>query len=535
MGLGFLMLLMRMVYLHLMHNDFLQSQGDARLVRVVDIPAHRGVIFDRHGALLALSTPVDSVWVNPQTLDINPQQLQMLSQTLGLSPAVVQAKIENRQQQKFVYLKRHISPHVTTGLKAKNIIGLHFLREYKRYYPAAATTAHVIGFTDIDDVGLEGLELKFNLELRGIAGKKQVIQDRQGRIIAAVADINAPKQGQDLRVTLDKHLSDVLHHHLQQAVIEYRAKSAMAVLVDNRSGEILAMVNQPSYNPNNRAERVSNRYRNRVVTDVFEPGSTMKPFAIAAGLESGLFTPTTRIDTTPGELTINHFTIRDSRDHGHIDVATVLQKSSNVGASKIALSLSAQQYGSILSALGFGQVTSHELIGEVAGDLEPYRRWQPVKQASLAFGYGMNTTLLQLAQAYTVLANDGVLQPLHVVKKNHLPPAKRILQAQTARQIRQMLQRVTEEGGTAVQAHIPRYPVAGKTGTVHKAISGGYAQNRYKALFVGMLPADNPRLVLALVFDEPEQGNHYGGEVAAPVFAQIMLDVLHTVDVPPSY
>lgn len=527
-----IILLCRAVYLQVFHKDFLQTQGNARYLRTLPINAHRGMLLDRQGEPLAISTPVDSVWVNPSKFITARAQWGNLATLLDLSATELDRVLATRLQREFVYLKRHISPHLAEKIKTLKLPGLFLQREYRRYYPSGEIFGHVLGFTNIDDQGQEGLELALDKRLAGVAGEKQIIQDKDGQIVANVEGIQMARAGQDIRLTLDKRLQYLAYRELKAAVVALQATAGSAVLLDSLTGDLLAMVNQPAYNPNNWQERQGERYRNRAVTDVFEPGSTLKPFTIATALERGQYTPQTPIDTRPGRLQLGQYTIRDSRNHGIINLTQVIQKSSNVGASKIALSLSPKALWQTLRQAGFGQLSGSGFPGEVTGRLAHFSNWRTVEQASAAFGYGLNVTLLQLARAYAVLGRGGGLPVVHFVSSNQATRLPRVMQPETARQILNMLETVVQPGGTGMRAQVPGFSVAGKTGTVHKPISGGYANDAYFALFVGIVPASMPRLVMAIVLDNP-QVRHYGGEAAAPVFSRVMTEALRWLNIPP--
>jgi cell division protein FtsI (penicillin-binding protein 3) len=533
-GVAALALLWRAVDLQVFDRDFLQEQGDARHLRQVSIAAHRGVVVDRNGEPLAISTPVDSVWVNPKLFIQARDRWSELADLLDMSPRAVADLVDSRSGREFVYIRRHIAPERADRIREHHIPGVFLQREYRRYYPTGEVTAHVVGFTDIDDQGIEGVELQYDDWLRGTPGAKRVLKDRLGRTVKDVESLRPPEPGHALRLSIDRRLQYLAYRELKAAVRRHGARSGSAVVLDAKSGEVLAMVNQPSYNPNSLEDRGGARSRNRAVTDVFEPGSTLKPFTIAAALESGKYSPHTRIDTSPGFLRFGTDTVRDHRNYGLIDVAMVLKKSSNVGASLMALSLDPQTHVRLLSAAGFGVTTGSGFPGEAAGIL-PYRsHWSDIERATLSYGYGVSVTPLQLAHAYTVFANDGLLKPVTFVADGgrDLEPT-RVLDARTARQVRAMLEGVVSAGGTGTRAAVPGYRVAGKTGTAHKAGNGGYAANRYLALFAGMAPASDPRLVMAVVIDEPSVDEYYGGLVAAPVFSRVMAGALRLLNVPP--
>jgi len=527
-----LLLLGRAIDLQWIKADFLQSQGEARYLRTLPIVAHRGMLLDRQGEPLAMSTPVDSVWINPAQFMTARPQWGSVAELLALSFSDLDTLLAGRMHREFVYLKRHISPSLSQRIKALNIPGVFLQREYRRYYPTAEVCSHVLGFTNIDDRGQEGLELAFDEALRGRPGEQHVIQDNRGQVIAQVAQLRLPRRGQDIRLSLDRRLQYLAYRALKAAVHHLHAQSAAAVILAIPSGEVLAMVNQPGYNPNDRQQLAGEVYRNRAVTDVFEPGSTLKPFTVITALESQQYTPHTLVDTRPGQVQMGQYTIRDSRNYGVIDVATVIQKSSNVGASRIALSLSPQQLWQQLTRLGLGQVSGSGFPGEASGYLAPFTQWQPVEQASLSFGYGMNLTLLQLARAYAAIGNQGQLPPVHFMATTGNSVAPQVMSAQTAQQMLTMLEKVTQLGGTGAQARIPGFKIAGKTGTVHKSTTHGYSNHDYIAVFVGLVPATAPRLVMAVMINEPQE-QHYGGEVAAPVFAQVMSGALRILNIPP--
>ena len=526
-------LIWRMLDLSIHQHSFLQRQSDVRTIRVVDIPAHRGMITDRKGAPLAVSTPVDAIWINPQIFIATPQQLAELAKLLHVSYHSLQSKINQKSSRSFVYLKRHVTPKLSDQIRALNISGLFFQREYRRYYPEAEVTAHILGFTNIDDRGQEGLELAYNSWLRGIPGKRKVLKDRLGHVVAVMNTIRDPQQGHDLTLSIDRRTQYLAYLELKKTVQKYHAKSGSAVVLNVNTGEILALVNQPSYNPNDRpTDEHDGRYRNRAVTDVFEPGSTMKTFSIASALESDKYKPTAKIDTNPGWYVVDGNTIKDEGvNHGVLTVTGVLQKSSNVGIAKMTLSLPAQHLWNVLHTFGFGERTVSGFPGEVAGSLINHPIWRPFVLATLSFGYGVSVTPLQLACAYAVIASDGIKHPVTFVKVDNLPSGEEVISSEVAHQMLVMLESVIESGGTGIRASIPGYSVAGKTGTAYIAGRHGYNKKRYVASFVGIAPVTDPRLVVAVVIKDPK-GQHFGGIVAAPVFAHIMEKALRIMDVP---
>jgi cell division protein FtsI (penicillin-binding protein 3) len=534
-GLGTLSLVARAVDLQVMDRDFLQGQGDARQQRVVEIPAHRGDIEDRNGEALAISTPVDSVWANPQQTMLARDRLGELGRVLGMDHDELYRRLAERAQREFVYIRRHINPDLAERVMALEVPGVAIQREYRRYYPMGEVVGHLLGFTDIDDHGQEGLELAYDEWLTGRPGAKRVLRDRLGRSVEDVESIRATVPGKTLLVSIDRRIQYLAYRELKAAVTDHKARSGSLVMLDPGTGEILAMVNQPAFNPNNRRDFRGRLYRNRAVTDVFEPGSTIKPFTIAAALESGSHRPSSLIDTAPGLLRVGRHTIRDIRNYGRIDLSTVITKSSNVGASKIALALDPEALWGIYHRVGFGAVTGSGFPGEAAGVLSDAGRWRELERATLGFGYGLSVTALQLAQAYAVLAADGVHRPATFMRDTSEAPGsgRRVLSQKTTAQLRGMLESVVGAQGTGNRAAVPGYRVAGKTGTVRKSTAGGYSEDRYVSVFAGMAPASNPRLVAVVVINEPDDGAYYGGEVAAPVFSRVVGGALRLLDVPP--
>lgn len=525
----------RALYLQWMERDFLQDQGDARHLRVMDLAANRGVIMDRNGEPLAISTPVDSVWVNPKVYLINESKDNaiQLAKVLQIDASEMQQRVAARAEREFVYLKRHVSPELAKKVKRMSVPGVALLREYRRYYPMAEVMGHVVGFTDIDDHGQEGIELAFDERLRGIKGGKRVLKNNMGEVVEDVESIMEPQPGDDVVLSIDRRLQYLAYRELKVAVKTNRARSASAVILDVKTGEVLAMVNQPSFNPNNRASFNSANYRNRAVTDVFEPGSTMKSFTVAAALELGKIKPATRINTSPGYLHVGNNTIRDAVNYGEIDITRILQKSSNIGATKIALSMTAEEFWKSLDRVGFGLSSGSRFPGEADGRIGDYWRWNPVQQASRAYGYGIQVTSLQLARAYSVLANDGVLKPVSFLKLDQEPEGERVMSTKVATQVRHMLESVVSKEGTGKLAAVDGFRVAGKTGTVHRTGRRGYAEDRYVALFAGIAPASKPRLAMVVVVHDPMLGDYHGGQVAAPVFSKVMSGALRLMNIPP--
>ncbi len=523
----------RAVDLQILNKEFLQQQGDARYLRVVPISAHRGAIVDRNGEALAISTPVDSIWADPQPLLEDNRGLIRVARKLGVKPNRLKRQLEQRREREFVYLKRHATPDLAGEVMGLEANGVFRQREYKRYYPMGEVVAHLIGFTNVDDRGQEGLELAYDKHLRGTPGAKRVIKDRLGRIVEDVESIRVPRPGQEIALSIDRRIQYLAYRELKAAVKSNRARTGSLVMLDVTTGEVVAMVNQPAHNPNSRDNMRPSHMRNRAMTDVFEPGSTVKPFTIAAALESGRYRASTPIDTQPGWHKVGSKVIRDLRNLGRIDVARVLQKSSNVGASKIALSLPAERLWSMLTRVGFGAQVNAGFPGESGGALAHHTTWRPIEQATLSYGYGLSTTALQLAQAYSVIAAGGIQRPVSLLKLDETSAGERVMPYRVAREIGGMLEEVVSTKGTAPNARVPGYRVAGKTGTAHKLVNGAYSEDQYVALFVGMAPLSDPRLVCVVVIDDPRGEQYYGGQVAGPVFSRVMSGALRLLDVPP--
>jgi cell division protein FtsI (penicillin-binding protein 3) len=523
-------LVARAVNLQVMETEFLQDQGEARFLREVAIPTRRGNIFDRNGEPLAVSTPVDSVWVNPGELLQAPEDIEPLAFALEVDAEEVERRLTQRSAREFVWLRRRLHPDVAAEIESLSLQGVFLQKEYRRFYPAGEVTSHVIGFTNIDDFGQEGLELAYNDWLQGKPGLKRVIKDRLGRTVENVELVRSSEPGHDLLLTIDRRLQYLAYRELKRTVLKHGARSGSVVLLDINSGEVLAMVNQPSYNPNQ--PNIDNEgLRNRAVTDVFEPGSVMKPFAIASALETGLVTPTTPVDTTPGMIRISGHTISDHHNYGPIDVTRVITKSSNVGATKLALELAPEHMWNTYNRFGFGDVTGSGFPGESAGVLRNHRRWRRVEQATLSYGYGLSTTVLQLAEAFAALADEGRLRRPSLIQ-GATNPAVSIIDPQIARQVAMMLETVTGPEGTGKAARVENYRVSGKTGTSRKASAAGYA-SRYVASFAGFAPSSDPKLVCVVVINDPTGEQYYGGLVAAPLFSTVMSGALRLLNIPP--
>lgn len=534
--IAFLGLVWRMVDLMVIDHTFLQDQGNARSIRIVDIPAYRGMITDRNGEPLAVSTPVDSVWIDPKQFIASAKELNELAGLVGIAPDDIQSLVDSNKQREFIYLKRGMNPYVGPEVKDLNIPGVFIENEFRRFYPEGEIAAQLVGLTNIDDIGQEGEELAFNQWLSGIDGKKRVLQDRMGRIIADVDLIQAPQPGRDLTLSIDRRIQYLAYLALQEQVASTHADSGSLVVLDVKTGEVLAMASVPSYNPNDRPKIHDGRFRNRAATDVFEPGSTMKPFSVSNALMTGNFTPNTIIDTNPGYIIVDNRRIDDDDNYGVLTVTGVLQKSSNVGVTKMTLTTPPTSLYNLLHKVGFGQTTSSGFPGESPGILENRARWSPISLATISFGYGVSVTDLQLAQAYSILANGGIKKPVSLVKVNNAPVGERVMPQKIAHEVLMMLETVVEKGGTATQASIPGYTVAGKTGTSRIIGPNGYELNHHTAVFAGIAPVSNPRLVVVVMIRDPKGTGavyYMGGEVSAPVFAKVMGGALRLLDVPP--
>ncbi len=522
----------RAFYLQGLHHGFLQQKGESRYSRVIELSATRGMITDRNREPLAISTPVESVWASAADIEITSEQMRRLARLLELDTTDIQRRLQDTRRE-FVYLKRHLPPEQAAKVVELNIPGVFLQREYRRYYPGSEYTAHLIGFTDIDDKGQEALELAFDAELAGKPGSRRVIKDRLGQIVEDVESIRSPQHGRDLALSIDAKIQYLAYRELKAAVIAHRAKAGGIVVLDARTGEVLVMANLPSYNPNNRGKFEPKRTRNRALTDLFEPGSTLKPFTAAAAIETGRYRPDTVIQTAPGQLSIGSATIHDAHPAGALTVAQVIQKSSNVGAAKIALGLPAEKLWNVLSQVGFGAPPHSGFPGEVSGRLRGFAGWRPIEQATLSYGHGISVSLLQLARAYLIFANDGEIRPVTLLKRDAPTEGTRVISAATAREVRKMLEMAVQPGGTAPRAQIAGYRVGGKTGTAHKIEGGSYAPDKYVSSFIGFAPVSDPQLIVAVMIDEPSAGQHYGGTVAAPVFSNVMSGALRLLSVKP--
>ena len=528
----FAALIGRAAYLQVYDQKFLLGEGSQRQLRTIKTAAYRGTIFDRAGNPLAISTPVDSVWVNPHVVLSNPAGLRKMTAVLGLNLKKTYNSLKKRVDREFVFVKRRIQPELARRA-IDGVKGAYLQREYNRFYPAGEVVAHVIGFTDIDNKGREGLELEYQDSLKARPGKRKVLRNRKGEVVEEIAQVVAAQPGQDLTTSIDMRLQYIAYQSLARAMKLHRAKSASAVLLDARNGEVLALVNLPSYNPNKAKNNAAGKRRNRAVTDNFEPGSTIKPFTLAAAIDKGLYNDRSRINTAPGYMKVTGFAVRDFRNYGELDLAGILRKSSNVGAAKIALSMPSEYLWQSFQNYGFGQSTGVEFPAATSGRLNNYVNWHPIDQATLAFGYGMSVSVLQLARSYSMFAHDGRLLPVTLLKTEQAPAGEQVMKPATANLVLHMMEQVVGPGGTAKQAAIKGYRVAGKTGTVKKNGAGGYLEDSYSAVFAGIAPASRPRLVMAVMVDEPTENGYYGGQVAAPVFHEVMTQALRLMNISP--
>ncbi len=528
----FVVLAARALYLQGLQHDFLQQKGESRYARIMEVPAHRGMITDRSGEPLAVSTPVESVWASPADAQLDSTQRARLAKLLDLDGGELAKKLGETERE-FIFIKRHLAPEVAVKVVALNLPGVSLQREYRRYYPAADVMAQVVGFTSVDDVGQEGMELAQQEWLAGIPGSRKVIKDRIGHVVEDVQGLRAPQPGRDLVLSIDSRIQYLAYRELKSAVAANGAKAGGLVVLDVKTGEILALANWPTHNPNNRGTLNPQRARNRVVTDLFEPGSTLKPFTAAAALESRVAGPQTIVDVSAGKLTIGSATIHDAHRESALTVSQIIQKSSNVGAAKLALATPREVLWKAFNDAGFGMLSGSGFPGEASGRLRDHRKWRPIEQATLSYGHGISVSLLQLARAYSMFASDGQIIPITMLRSDEVAQGTQVISVQTAIAVRHMLESVTEPGGTGVRAQVMGYRVAGKTGTAHKLENGSYAADRYVSSFVGFAPVSEPRLLIAVMLDEPSSGEYYGGVVAAPVFSQVMSGALRALGVAP--
>ncbi len=530
-GLGSCVLLGRAVYVQLMNSDFYQEQGEKRFAHNQVMPASRGRIVDRTGLLLAASVASPSVWMNTKEVVADGNQRRALARLLDIPLNDLEAKVASGQQ--FIWLRRQIDEAQWQQVKALNVKGVYAMRDYRRKYPEGEAAAHVVGFTDIEDKGQEGIELAYEQDLQGKDGSRRVIKDRPGRVVEDLGDAVDPADGRDIRLALDSKVQFFAYQRVKEAVAEHNAKSGSVVVLDVKTGEVLALANYPSFTPGSRKKIDPANRRNSALTDIFEPGSTMKPFIAALAMETGRVTPSTVIQTAPGSITITGATIHDAHPHGALTVAEVIQKSSNVGTVKLAMQMQPREMWETFTQVGIGQKPQLGFPGAATGKLRPYKTWRPIEQATMSYGYGLSVSLFQLARAYTVFAHDGELMPVSMLHQDQPEAGRRVMSAATAKAVRDMLRLAAGPGGTAPRAQAEGYSVGGKTGTAHKQIGGKYASNKYRAWFVGMSPISQPRIVVAVMVDEPSKGIYFGGDVAAPVFSQVVQQTLRTLGVSP--
>ncbi|GAA6141438.1 penicillin-binding protein 2 [Hydrogenophaga sp. 5NK40-0174] len=532
LALAFAGLAGRAAYVQVFGNDFFQRQGEVRYARTLELPAHRGRILDRNGLLMASSVEAQSIWAIPEDVDKAEPKLKELAKLLGIQYSRLKKRLAD-EDRTFVWIKRQVDAPLAKQIAELDIKGIYQTREYKREYPEGEAAAHVIGFTNVEDKGQEGIELTFNSKLAGKNGSRRVIKDRLGRVIEDLRDVVPPVDGPDIQLSIDTKIQYFAYQKLKSAVLAHRAKAGSVLVIDTISGEVLALANYPSYDPNHRQSLTGNQLRNRVLTDSFEPGSTMKPFTIALALESGMVKPSTTVFTSPGWIKVGRNVIRDAHRNDALTVAEVIQKSSNVGTVKLAMRMPAREMWEVFAQVGFGQKPQVPFPGAVSGRLRPYKTWKPIEQATMSYGYGLSVSLFQLARAYTVFARDGEIIPLTMVKRDEPAQGVRVFSEDTARSVRHMLELATRKGGTAPKAQTMGYSVGGKTGTAHKVEGKGYAAKRYRSWFVGLAPVENPRIVVAVMVDEPRNGEYYGGLVAAPVFSETVQQTLRILGVQP--
>ncbi|PUE46432.1 cell division protein [Limnohabitans sp. 2KL-1] len=532
MALGFTGLVGRAAHVQVFENDFFIRQGEVRFARTLSLPANRGRVMDRNGVLLASSVPAPSIWANPEDIDRDPVKLRQLARLLEMTPAELDKKLKD-DEKTFVWLRRQMDEPVAKEILALNIKGVYDIKEYKRLYPEGEAAAHIVGFTNVEDQGQEGVELIFQKQLSGKPGSRRVIKDRLGRVVEAVGEAVQPMDGQDLQLSIDSKVQFYAYQKLRDAVMEHKAKAGSVVVLDAQTGEILALANYPSYSPAKRVNLSGEQLRNRALTDTFEPGSTMKPFAVGLALEKGLVKPESIIQTAPGRITITGSTITDAHPHGALTVNEVIQKSSNVGTVKMAMQMQPREMWEMYTQLGFGQKPHLPFPGVVSGRLRPYKTWRPIEQATMSYGYGISGSLFQVARAYTVFARDGEVVPATLMKTEGQVKGERVISAANAKAMRKMLQMAAGPGGTAQKAQTIGYSVGGKTGTAHKQEGRGYAGKKYRGFFVGMAPIEAPRIIVAVMIDEPSNGRYFGGDVAAPVFSQTVQQTLRLMGVQP--
>ena len=531
-ALGFIGLVLRAVYVQVVGNAFFIKQGTVRFERQLDIPANRGRILDRNGLILASSVPMPSIWASPEEMQANASQLKNLSQLLSMPLPELKKKISDTRR-KHVWLRRQVDENTGKKIKELGIHGIYTTMEYKRMYPQGEAAAHVVGFTNVENTGQEGVELTFNTHLGGKNGTRRVIKNGQGHVVEGIGELVPPIEGKDLQLSIDSKVQYFAYQRLREAVLQNKASAGSVVVLDAQSGDVLALANYPSYMPDKRSNLSGAQLRNRALTDTFEPGSTMKPLIVGLAMEKGLVKPETVIDTAPGKVSMYGMTVSDAHPHDTLSVSEVIQKSSNIGTVKIAMKMPAKDMWEMYTQVGFGQKPQVPFPGAVAGRLRPYKNWRPMEQATMSYGYGLSTSLFQLAQAYTMLARDGEMAPVSLLKYQDKVSGVRVMSAKHASQVRTMLHLVTGPGGTAPKAQTMGYSVGGKTGTAHKLDGKKYAEKKYRGFFVGMAPIDNPRIVVAVMIDEPTGGLYFGGDVAAPVFSQTVQQTLRMLEVQP--
>lgn len=531
-ALGFLGLAARAAYIQVVANAFFQRQGEVRFARTLELPASRGRILDRNGLILASSVPAPSLWAIPEDVDRDPVKLRELARLIDMPLAELNKKLED-EDKTFVWIKRQVDEPVARKVAELGIKGIYQRKEYKRQYPEGESAAHVVGFTNVEDQGQEGIELAFNKDLGGKPGSRRVIKDRLGRVVEDVGEQVPPMDGRDIELSIDSKVQFFAYQRLREAVIANKAKAGSVVVIDSSTGEVLALANYPSYQPDRRQNLSGEQLRNRALTDTFEPGSTMKPITVGMALEAGRITPQTIIDTSPGRLTITGSTITDTHNYGVLTVEGVIQKSSNVGATKIAQRMSPHEMWDTYSALGFGQKPQISFPGAVSGRVRPYKSWRPIEQATMSYGYGLSASLFQMVRSYTAFAHDGEIIPATILKSDTRASGVKVFSPQTATAVRKMLQMAAGPGGTGMKAQTVGYSVGGKSGTAHKQVGKGYASNKYRSWFTGMAPIDKPRIIVGVMVDEPSAGQYYGGTVAAPVFSEVVQQTLRMMGVQP--
>jgi len=528
-----LILMGRAIDLQVFNKQFLKEEGDKRQVDDVAVSAYRGMIKDRNGEPLAISTPVESVGINPRELKfLKDEQLMQMEKLLNLPTGKIKELVKQYAQRRFIYIARRVNPQISEQVKALKLDGVYFEREFKRFYPAGAVSAHLVGFTDFEDVGQEGIEFNYEAQLKGSEGSKRVIRDGQRRIIEDIESIKEPISGKNIELSIDQRIQYLAYRELQLAVSLNKAKSGTLIVLDAKNGEILAAVNQPSFNPNTKSSLTEGSHRNRALTDIFEPGSTVKPFVVAAALDGGYVSPSSMF-LTNGTYQIGRNTVKDVHNYGTLDLTHVIKKSSNIGVSMMSLKMPPKYLWNIYHKLGFGVSAESGFPGEASGTMRDYKKWTEFDRAIMSFGYGLSSSALQLARSYTALADDGVLHSVSLLKREEDDHPVRVFSAKTAKSVRQMMETVLMKDGTAYEARVDGYTAAGKTGTVKKASAGGYTEKNYFAVFAGMAPATDPRLIIVVMIDEPSAGQYYGGLVSAPVFSKVMAGALRILDVAP--